>query len=56
MSTRLNGQVRRLGQAQATRESAAARTTAMFPTRGRKTSAKIARLISRFLEGRRKRT
>lgn len=54
MSRRLNTQARRLGQRGAVKESAAGHATAMFPVRGRRTADKVARLVSRFLEGRRK--
>lgn len=56
MSRRLNAQARRLAQRGATKETAASHATSLFQTRGTRTKEKIARLVSRFLEGRRKRT
>ena len=54
MSRRLNDQTRRLGQRKATRDTAGSHAMALFPTRGQRTQAKVARLVSRYLEGRRK--
>jgi hypothetical protein len=54
MSRRLNSQARRLGQSGATKESAREKALTMFPRRGMRTVDKMARLISRFLEGRKK--
>ena len=56
MSRRLNAQARRLGQSGADKVSAREKALTMFPKRGLWTTDKMARLISRFLEGRRKRT
>lgn len=56
MSRRLNDQAHRLGQRKATRETAGAHATSMFPVRGQRTDAKVARLTHRYLNGRKKAT
>jgi hypothetical protein len=54
MSRRLNNQVRRLAQRGATKETARQHATSLFQSRGPRTDAKVARLVDRFLNGRKK--
>lgn len=54
MSRRVTDQARRLAQRGATKETAGAHATAMFPKRGQRTDAKVSRVVRQYLEGRRK--
>lgn len=54
MSRRLNTQARRLAQSGADKASVREKALTMFPKRGPRSTDKLARLVSRFLEGRRK--